>query len=156
MSRTLLEESWVMLDGIVDKIMDPDTPADEKLAYQNQAKGISQVLAIFMVPHFEFPHEISAEAKRRWEARRDGVTDYETRGLGSRRTEFPEGFRAEGSKPSARTTRQARGPVRGKQEKELSASDIAGIKNAAAAGFSNKQLAEVYGVSEQAIAKVTM
>jgi hypothetical protein len=151
MSRTLLEEAWAHLDDLVDKIMDPDTDADEKRDLQNQAKGVSQVLATFMPPHFEFPHEISAEAKVRWKARQEGRTDYETKGLGSRRTEFSEGFRSEGNQ--SKPTRNAR-QTQPKQEKALTAADRDGIRNARAAGFSDEQLAGVYGVSAATIAKV--
>lgn len=150
---TLLEESWELLDELVDKIMDPDTPEDEKTAAKEQARGISKVLAIFMHPFFELPSEISGEARLRWQARQSGDTTYQTKGLGSRATEFPEGFRSENVLPATkptRTTRQSRKPA----EKQLTPADIEGIKAGKAAGFTDEQLAGVYGVSSGTIAKV--
>lgn len=150
MPRTLLEQSWEMLDELVDKIFDGDLPADEKRDLQNQAKGVAQVLAIFMQPHFEFPHEISLEARKRWQARKAGEP-YETAGLGSRRTEPPPGDnKYQPIQQSQKVQRQSRS----KPEPALTQANIDGIKNALAAGFTAEQLAPVYGVTPERIRQV--
>lgn len=146
---TLLEEVWEMLDEVVDKIMDPDTDDSEKHDLQQQAKAYAKVICLFMQIYFEFPHEVSAEAKRRWEARQRGDETYCTKGLGSRATEFPEpGFREKteqqkqlsGAQQRSRTKAPAKASV-GDQEKQA-------IKFAAESGmFTKDQIAKTYKIT---------
>lgn len=142
-SVTLLEEVWEMLDGIIDRIMDPDTDPEEKRDLQNQARGISRVIANFMEIYFPEPHQVSAEAKRRWDARQRGDDSYCTQGLGSRATEFPPGFRKEAEQkaptPAPRKAAPAKAAL-GDQEKQA-------IKFASESGmFTREQLAKTYKV----------
>jgi hypothetical protein len=149
MSLTLLEEAWEHLDELVDKIMDPMTDPEEKRDLQHQAKGVSRILALFMQPHFNFPHEISAEARNRYKARQEDNKAYETAGLGSRRLEFPADFRKE------TTSKATRRQPAAKQDRELSEKEKTAIKFASDSGmFSREQLAETYGVSTSTIDKV--
>lgn len=149
MARSLLQQAWAELDELVDKIMDPDTAPTEKNDLQQQAKGISTVLAIFMVPHFEFPHEISKEAKRRYEARVAGE-QYETAGLGVRMMEPPpSNWRPDVSKASKGVR------VADKKTVSLGDKEREAIKFAGSSGmFTHKQLADTYGISEAQVQEI--
>lgn len=154
-SVTLLEQVWALLDECVDKIMEPDLPADEKNDLQQQAKAYAKVICVFMEIYFPFPNEVSAEAKRRYQARVAGDTTYTTRGLGSRATEFPEGFRSSDPKPASKPTRNARAQKVAAPPKQLTDDEKKAVRFAASSGlFTHKQLAETYGVTERYIEQV--
>jgi hypothetical protein len=55
--------------------------------HKHRARALAECIAIFMTPFFETADDIAREAIRRWEARRDSDTEYETAGLGIRRYE---------------------------------------------------------------------
>lgn len=104
---TLLQRTWDMLDEVMVAIMEP--PGDpEKHDAQIRARAIADVLAMFMVPHFKTRDEISAEAVRRYQAKQNGDTEYETPGLGSRRYEAPPGSPIRGSIESRETKAPAK------------------------------------------------
>jgi hypothetical protein len=100
MSKTLLQEGWAKLDDVIDAIY-ISTDLDDRDALKAQAKGMSEILALFMVPHFTDSKSIAQEALRRYKARQAGDETYETPGLGSRATEQPSASKYVPSAPKA-------------------------------------------------------
>lgn len=156
---TLVQKMWMELDTTMDSLMKAarQKPVDEDDAKQVQtvvhelrirARAQGEMLAMFMYPHFNNTDEIAQEAKRRWNARQVGDTEYETAGIGSRRFEPPPGT-------PARTTPS--GPVKStvKNVKQLSSEDTEAVKNALESGmFTAEQLAKAYGVSVDTVKSV--
>lgn len=146
MNKTLLEQAWEILDEQVAIIMDNDPDSDIEAA-KEQARGIAKVLAIFMVPHFHEPHEISAEARRRYQARQSGDETYATAGLGSRSMEPPPGMDKYKS-----NTRIITPPA---SKHKFNEKEVAAIKFAAESGmFSEEDLAKTYSVTVSTIRAV--
>jgi hypothetical protein len=72
--------------------MDPEERHDALIFEANlkgKARGIAEMIAIFMNPHFTDANEVAREAKRRADARARLDESYETAGLGQRRYEHP-------------------------------------------------------------------
>jgi hypothetical protein len=99
---TLVEQMWARLDSIMDEIqllpdtteMDPEAYNEAQLFEANlkgKARGVAEMIAIFMQPHFADANEVAREAKRRADARARQDAEYETKGLGQRRFEGPTG-----------------------------------------------------------------
>lgn len=156
MAPTLLEETWEMLDEVMDTLMDGDLDHDQVQRFRGEARGIAKVLANFMTLYFPTPDDIAREAKRRYEARKAGDKEYCTQGLGYRKTEFPEpGFRVKiepQEKKPTRTTRQARTAP---PPKTLSDEEKNAVKFAHSSGmFTVKQLADTYGVTTRYIEQI--
>lgn len=107
---TLLQRVWDMLDAEVNEIQAPGIHSNEY--HKIRARALADVLAMFMVPHFTTSDEIVKESLRRYKARIDGDTEYETAGLGSRRFEPPPGtdqIKYTDSKPIKQTAPKSSG-----------------------------------------------
>lgn len=89
MSRTKLDEAWLKLDVAVVELIEGNLAPEEKTRLVGVCRGMAELLAIFMQPHFDHPDQISAEAKKRYEAKKAGQDDYETPGLGGVRFAQP-------------------------------------------------------------------
>ena len=96
-TKTLVEELWFKLDDTMSDLMETQRMAqlpDGEKNYSHaldvlkaRARAIAECLAIFMKPFFEDANAIAAEALRRYTARKEGDTEYETAGIGHRRYE---------------------------------------------------------------------
>ncbi len=94
-TKTLVEQMWDKLDAEMDALKGHWTKEDKWTMvrpvdpeyHKNRARAFAECLAIFMVPFFETADDIAREAVKRWEARRDSDSQYETAGLGNRRYE---------------------------------------------------------------------
>lgn len=91
----LVEQAWAQLDDQMDemanltqRISEALAPASDLVEARGRARGKAEILALFMAPHFTTADEIRDEAIRRWQARQSGDRTYQTKGLGSRRTEI--------------------------------------------------------------------
>jgi hypothetical protein len=88
-TQTLLEQAWGILDqhmGIVQSI-DKDHP--ERVIWMARCRGVAEVLALFMPPHFRTADEIAREAMKRWQAAQNGEPR-RTAGLGDLKYTFPD------------------------------------------------------------------
>lgn len=104
---TLVEQMWHRLDSIMDELallpkntaeMDPEEYREHEIFEANlkgKARGVAEMIAIFMNPHFTDANEVAREAKRRADARARQDESYETAGLGQRRYEHPPSVTAE-------------------------------------------------------------
>jgi hypothetical protein len=146
---TLLDEVWHRLDSIMDELslFQKDHPVprstdDEMFLYglKQKARGMAEIIALFMTPHYRDANEVAAEAQRRANARANQDTDYETRGLGHLRLAPPPGSDMEKYK----VNRKPSGPPVPDIAK-LSDADRQGIINASAM-FPEDELAKVYKV----------
>lgn len=83
-TKTLVEKMWEMLDKEISAIHSaPISPE----WHQARARAFCDAIAIFMVPFFETADEIGKEGMRRYKARVERDTEYETKGMGHRRYE---------------------------------------------------------------------
>ena len=94
MSRTLLEEAWIKLDACVAELSETHYDPEEKARMKGVCRGMAEVLALFMKPHFTTADEIAGEAVKRYKAKKNGEHDYETPGIGGRRFTPPPGTSA--------------------------------------------------------------
>ena len=92
-TKTLVEQMWHMLDREVDSIkghVNADGQvqfAADPTYHQTRARAFAESIAIFMTPFFATADDVVRESLKRWQARKDGDTEYETAGLGHRRYE---------------------------------------------------------------------
>lgn len=109
---TLVEDMWHRLDSVMDELAltpEPKEPNENdpnnsvswlsdyigerefRANLKGKARGMAEMIAIFMNPHFTDANQVAREAKRRAEARARKDAEYETAGLKSRRFESPGG-----------------------------------------------------------------
>jgi hypothetical protein len=166
LSRTILEEGWLKLDACVIEMFEgnypPITALDardheyeiaenpEKLRLKGVCRGMAEILALFMSPHFTDGDAVTAEAVKRYKAKKAGE-DYETPGLGGLRFAPPPGTPA-ASKPQASAPRAS---TPAKPKHKLGEQEITAIRFAMESGmFKATDLAKTYGVSEAVINEV--
>jgi hypothetical protein len=140
---TIVETAWQKLDAVMDLIMDPaaSTLPEQTMRAKYEARGMAEIIALFMGPFFTTPDDVAKEAKKRWQARRDGDTAYETVGLGHLKYQAPPGG------PRDKTVEPAH---------KLTDKEIAGIKAALGSGMmKDVELAKMYGVSVAIIRQVS-
>jgi hypothetical protein len=140
--RHLLLETWQLLDSKVNLIMeDTLNAAPEKSAAKNEARGIAEVLAMFMKPFFESADDIVREAVKRHK----GGPDHETPGLAEKlwspHTKW-DGTPFDENKQK-------------KSKSKLSDSDVQSIKDGIASGIlDEKACASIFKVSIDEIKSV--
>lgn len=162
---TLVDQMWHRLDSIMDELAllpaieeprenDPNNSVSWLSDYigarefeanlKGKARGMAEMIAIFMQPHFNDANEVAREAKRRAEARARKDTEYETAGLNSRRFEGPKGdldkYKVNPAKKS-------------KALSKVSAEDAAKIERAYET-FPKDMLAKTFKVSEAEIDEI--
>jgi hypothetical protein len=154
---TLLQRTWDLLDAKMEVIMvKPELGRDDTTSWmeaKQQARGIAEVLAMFMVPHFSTADEIAREAVARYKARQSGDTEYETAGLGSRRYEPPAATileRANERRSAPAATKTRRQPVkRAATGNKIPDGAVNTVKNAISGGmFTLAQVAKTYSMTE--------
>lgn len=127
--EAILKPIWIELDDRVDIIFSDTATPEEKAQAKAEAKGLGVALAVLMPPFFHAPEEISKEARKRWEARRDDI-EYETPGMGRLRIKPPAAL------------------VTTVQMPKLDEKELAAIKFAGQSGmFTTADLAKTYGLS---------
>lgn len=148
---TLLQRTWDLLDAKVNFIMDDSlNAAPEKERAKYEARGIADVLAMFMVPHFATSDDIVREAMRRYKAREAGDTEYETAGLGSRRYEPPAAVvmaRADEARKPAKTKTRAPSTPRATGKKIPDAAIETSLKGIQSKMFTPAQIGSMYGMT---------
>jgi hypothetical protein len=173
-TKTLVQQMWDLLDEEVN-VLKGDPTVGQIEYHKFRARAIAECIAIFMKPFFETADEIVKESIKRWQARQDGDTEYETAGIGARRYEVaamahssatpgwytsPDGGYTSDPSRAGRTSsrRSGRGttapaPVRIR----LSPEDQEGIKNAHAGMpqiFTIAVLAKQYGTTEAEVSAI--
>ena len=150
---TLLQRTWDMLDAELDAIIANQFGDEaEILKHKTRARAIAEVLAMFMVPHFETADEIAKEAGRRHKAKLDGDTEYETPGLGSRKFEPPAGTRSLASEARDKSPRRAAKKSAAVAQKRMPSEAIPGAKQALEMKMMTvAQIAKMYGVTEDEV-----
>lgn len=161
---TTLEKCWIKLDAVMVELMEghyPPIPTDEsedadfrenpeRTRLKGVCRGMAEVLAEFMGPHFRTADEIAGEAKRRYDAKKAGE-DYETAGLGQLRYQPPPGDNKYAPKaPATQSRNPAPSPVH-----KFTEDEVGSIKFAHESGmFTIDQLAKTYKVKVDVIQKV--
>lgn len=149
----LLQKTWGLLDAEVDLIKDPG--GQEFVEYHKaKARGIAEVLALFMPPHFTTGDEIVREALRRYNARTSGDNEYETAGLGSRRLEPPPGATRQTSQKQApqKEVRTVPAGSRTRAVKEIPSSAVDTSRKGIEQGmFTVAMIAKMYGTTEEQV-----
>lgn len=89
LTQSILEKAWQLLDEAMLDIKSGRDDLDRENV-RGRARGIAEVLALFMPPHFRTPDEIAREALKRYQAATaDPPQEHETPGLGALRYVFP-------------------------------------------------------------------
>jgi hypothetical protein len=141
-TMSLVSQCWEDLDELMDQIMSSSGKAvnpglgesiwrstDDHIKHERlrgQARGMSVLLARFMVPFFSTPDDIAKEAKRRYDARQRGEV-YETPGLGSRKFEFPSDDKYKGITEGSLLDSRKASPARKRSLARASVSPDAGL-----------------------------
>lgn len=140
-SKTVLKEAWLKLDVAVAELIEGNYSTEEKDRMKGVCRGMAEVLALFMKPYFDTADEISAEASKRYKAKKANE-EYETPGL-----EIPKL-----SAPAGRTgVTVKKALTHNLNEKEVTAIKLA-INSSM---FTAEELARTYGVSAEVIKAVT-
>lgn len=139
---TLVEEMWHRLDSVMDELAllqaEPEPDHDMLLTLKGRARGIAEMIAIFMRPHFSNANEVAREAKRRADARAREDKEYETRGLGQYRYSPPSAEEA---------VKYKREPEKRPKPAIVSEDDAAKIRKAFN-HFPIEMLAKTFGITE--------
>jgi hypothetical protein len=144
MSKTLLENAWLKLDVAVAELHEGTYSTEEVTRMKGVCRGMAEIIALFMKPHFSEGDEVVREAQKRYKAKKAGE-DYETPGLGSQRFVPPPG------------TKNPTQPAKEKKPShKLGDKEIAAIKAGLESGmFQPEDLAKMYGVSAAIIEEVS-
>lgn len=139
---TLVEKMWKSLDSIMDEIALLETNQDDvddlifEANIKGRARGMADMIAIFMHPYFENTNEIAREAQRRLRARQANDATYETRGMNTLRY----------TSPPTDVDKYKREP---KKEEKLPVSEEEAVKIRKAYGtFPTDMLAKAYNITE--------
>lgn len=146
---SLLEKCWAELDSVIDEIMAADHTEPSVQVTKGYARGLAYTLSLFMAPHLTTPADVSKEAKKRWNARQVGDTEYCTPGLAARKYEPPPGDH----KLSRQTEQRAKMSNPKPPSHNLTDEQINMIK-AAAGMFSPEDLAGMYDTTVAVIKSV--
>lgn len=151
---TLVEDMWAKADKVYATIHNPELSQHEVEKVRERIRGICEMIAIFMPPHFTDVAGIGKELMKR-KAHADAGEPYETPGLLGRRYEMPPPLRESTTNPprfptvrsSTKATKPAN-PVLTQQEKEA-------IKFAIEiGGFTKEQVAKTYKTSVEEVMRV--
>lgn len=159
-SMNAVIESWDKLDAAVIELLEgnwPDqadgSPHPERIRLKGVCRGMAELLALYMKPHFETADQISAEAAKRYKARKAGE-EYTTPGLtpqtfGQPRTrEWKEGINKSSTPAKSAPTKIA-------VTDRFKPTELAAIKAAHEMGMMNvTELAKMYKVTEDVIQEV--
>src|SRR4051794_41168778 len=69
-SQTLLEQAWDELDDVVQTLYEGNLDPEQKLRFQGEARGIAKIIQLFMKIFYADVAAVSAEAKKRYEAKK--------------------------------------------------------------------------------------
>lgn len=169
-SLSQLIEAWEKLDSAVVELMEGSYPpeirydaADRPEEFENEDKvrlkgvcrGMAELIALFMGTEFPDADAVSAEAAKRYKAKKEGVEHLtpglEPRSIATPRTvDYKDGVNKGGGKPVTQPRNPAPSPVHKFTEEE-----VGSIKFAHESGmFTVEQLAKTYKVKVDAIKKV--
>lgn len=169
-SLSQLIEAWEKLDSAVIELIEGNYPPEvrldardnpeefenpEKIRLKGICRGQAEVIALFMGTNFPDADAVSAEAARRYNAKKAGEEYYtpglEPRPIAKPRTvEYKDGVNKSGGKPVTQPRNSAPSPVHKFTEEE-----VGSIKFAHESGmFTLEQLAKTYKVKVEVISKV--
>lgn len=174
-SRNRVDDAWGKLDTAVTELIEGNYPpvttivsADddgggvnqtevehpEKTRLKGVCRGMAELLAIFMEPNFTTADQISAEAKRRYDARKAGDTAYVTPGLAPHTFGKPMDPAQKAANAKRPVPVQERNPAPSPVHK-FTEDEVGSIKFAHESGmFTAEQLAKTYKVKVDVINKV--
>lgn len=150
---TLVEQMWDKMDTAYLMLRSSEkefgVEDTHTLKLRSQLRGMAEMTAIFMTPHFHSADEIAREVFVRWQKKEAGET-YETKGLASRRYELPRDTAYVGKRNRTVETTELPGPFT-----KLTPQENEAIKFAVESGmFTVEQLARTYGVTEATVRKI--
>lgn len=141
--RHLLLDTWKLLDSKVDLILDDSqSAAPEKEKAKNEARGIAEVLAMFMRPFFESADDIVRESVKRHKAK---VADAEHQTPGLAEKLWNPNTRWDGT-PFSEANIKSAGTT--KTKSKLTAENIQSIKDGISSGIlTEKDCASIFKVT---------
>lgn len=160
---SILEKCWIKLDATVTELMEgkypplevdlPDTDFlehPEKTRLKGVCRGMAEVIAEFMSPHFKTADEVSTEAGKRYKAKKAGEP-YETVGLGHLKYKGAHDSTNPGRQPAASQPTPKPSAAQQAADK-LGDKEKTAIRHAMASGmFEASDIAKMYGVSAETI-----
>lgn len=148
---SILEKCWIKLDAVLVELKEGnyDGQPDEKVRLRGVCRGMAEVIAEFMHPHFTDADAVAAEAGRRYEAKLKGEP-YETLGLGHLKYAGP---RMDERNPGRFPVSADRMPPKpDKPAHNFTEEEVGSIKFAHESGmFTVEQLAKTYKVKSEVI-----
>lgn len=88
-TQSLLEQAWGILDQHMAMVQSIEKGHPERENWMNRCRGVAEVIALFMPPHFRTADEVAREAMKRWQAAQNGEPR-RTAGLGDLKYTFPD------------------------------------------------------------------
>lgn len=151
---SILEKCWIKLDAVLVELKEGnyDSQPEEKVRLRGVCRGMAEVIAEFMHPHFTDADQVAAEAGRRYEAKVKGEP-YETLGLGHLKYAGPRMDERNPGRFPVGADRMPPKPV--KPAHNFTEEEVGNIKFAHESGmFTLEQLAKTYKVKPEVIEAV--
>jgi hypothetical protein len=170
MTKTLVEKVWdradelyAQLQDFKERFVDAETSPRVFCPVRGGVKELCWTLSIFMVPHFTTPKEVADELARRYDAKKNGDTDYQTAGLGELRYSPPPGtpYKYRGTEASQPPKQSA--PARVQRDyhekpkptgKKWKQADWEAVRSTKDKGFPAEKIAQLYRTTAEEIIKV--
>lgn len=152
-SRNRVDDAWGKLDTALIELLEGNYDDAERTRLRGVCRGMAELLAIFMEPNFTDADQISAEAKRRYDAKKAGL-QHQTPGL------EPLKFGTPTSPAQKAVYTKTPGPVQPRNPApspvhKFTEDEVGSIKFAHESGmFTAEQLAKTYKVKVEVINKV--
>lgn len=147
-TESLLMKAWAILDSHTGMVMALSKDQPERIVWQNRARGVAEVIALFMPPHFRTTDEIVREAMKRYQAAQEG-REHKTPGLGDLKYTFPDDPKYKS--PLAQAAHQKEKANKGTEKvDEKTLDDIQFMKSF----MKPAKIAEATGLSVQTIERV--
>lgn len=143
----LLEQMWAEIDALYKKFNNDNTmSAEQTHNLKGVMRGIAWCIALWMQPYFRTADEVVAEVMKRGRNYLDDDSDYQTPGLGRRRTEMVTSKYSDTKTQPTLPTPVAR--------HNLTDAQVTSIRNAKTGGFPVSELAAMYSVKPEVIESI--
>lgn len=147
-TESLLMKAWAILDSHTGIVMSMTRDHPDRPKWMGQARGVAEVIALFMPPHFRTADEVVREAMKRYQAAQEG-REHKTPGLGDLKYTFPDDPKYKN--PLAQAAHQKEKAERGTEKvDDKTKEDIAFMKSFMKPG----KIAEATGLSVKTIERV--
>lgn len=147
-TQTLLEQAWQILDSHMVQVQALSKEHPQREVWMARCRGVAEVIALFMPPHFRTADEVAREAMKRYQAAQSGEPR-RTPGLGDLKYTFP-------SDPKYKSPLAQAAHVKEKADKGLEPVDekMKADILVGKAFMTPQQLADAFGISVKTVERV--